>query len=206
MTLHLTILSHLTSNDPNSVSMNPSSRASLRQRSVIVLLALAAVLVAFAFHETFTSGTTDGPDFVQMLKSGGASAGSISSIEVVEPEVGYAPFKASEYDSLARRAKITDAASISRLLELLKSAQTGRMHLNHPGTFDRVYLKVNGQDGFFWLDLYVLKDAQRSVLMVNANTCNAVNPNGASEYYLDSFSEVLSLLKQDKATASGHAE
>lgn len=174
--------------------MNPSSRMSLGKVTIMVLLAWAAVLVAWAFHETFISGTTDGPDFVQILKSGGASAGSISSIEVVEPEVGYAPFKASEYDSLARRAKITDAASISGLLDHLKNAQSGRIHLNHPGTFDRVFLKVNGQDGFFWLDLYVLKDAQRSVLMVNANTCNAVNPNGAPEYYLDSSSEVLSLL------------
>ena len=186
--------------------MNPSSCMSLRKVTIIVLLAWAAVLVAWAFHETFISGTTDGPDFVQILKSGGASAGSISSIEVVEPEVGYAPFKASEYDSLARRAKITDAASISGLLDHLKNAQSGRIHLNHPGTFDRVFLKVNGQDGFFWLDLYVLKDDQRSVFMVKANTCNAVNPNGASEYYLDNYSEVLSLLKHDKATASGHTE
>lgn len=179
---------------------------SSRKVSVIVLLALAAVLVAWAFHETFISGTADGPDFVQILKSGDASAGLISSIEVIQPEVGIAPFKASEYDRLARRSIITDAASISRLLELLKNALSGQIPWNHPGTFDRVYLKVNGQDGFFWLYLEVLKDAQRSVLKVKANSCNAVNPNGGCEYYLDNYSEVLSLLHYDKVTASGHAE
>jgi hypothetical protein len=186
--------------------MKPSSWVSSKKMSVIVLLALTAVLVAWAFHETFVSGTTDGPDFVQILKSGSGSADSISSIEVVEPAVGHTPFTTNEYDSLARRARITDTASISRLLELLKNALSGPIHWNHPGTFDRVYLKANGQNGFFWLDLYVLKDTQRSVLMVMANTCNAVNPNGASAYYLDNYSEVLSLLHYDKATASGHAE
>lgn len=186
--------------------MNPSSRMSLRKVTIIVLLAWAAVLLAWAFHETFISGTTDGPDFVQLLKSGGASAGTISSIEVVEPDFGSAPFEASEYENLLRRANITDAASIRRLLEHLKTAQSEWIHLNHPGTFDPAYLKVNGQDGFFWLELYVLKDAQRSVLMIEANTRNAVNPNGSSTYCLDNYSEVLSLLQPDNANASGRTE
>jgi hypothetical protein len=151
--------------------------------SVIVLL--TAMVGAWAFYDTFIDGTTNGPDFVQILKTDGSDTGSISSIEVVESAVGNTPFKASEYDSLPRRNRITDAAAISRLLELLKNALSGRIHQNHPGTYDRVYLKVNGKDGFFWLCLYVLKDAQASVLMVEANACNAVNPNGASEYRLD---------------------
>ena len=181
--------------------MNPSSHTSSRKVSVIVLLALTAVLVAWAFHETFINGTTAGPDFVQILKSGNGYAGSISSIEVVEPAVGHTPFTTNEYDSLARRARITDATSIRRLLELLKNALSGRIHQNHPVTIDSVYLKVTGQDCFFWLYLEVLKDAQGSVLYVSANTCNAVNPNGASAYRLDNCSEVLSLLHSNKATA-----
>jgi hypothetical protein len=179
---------------------------SSKKLSVSAIVLVTAVFGIWAFHETFIDGTTDGPDFVQILKSGGGSAGSISSIEVVEPAVGHTPFSTNEYDRLARRAKITDAASISRLLELLKKAHSGQIHQDHPGTFDRVCLKVNGKDGFFWLDLCVLKDAQRSALLINANSCNAVNPNGASTYYLDNYSEVLSLLQYDKANPSGRAE
>ena len=183
-----------------------SSWVSSKKLSVSAIVLVTAVFGIWAFHETFIDGTTDGPDFVQILKSGGGSAGSISSIEVVEPAVGHTPFTTNEYDRLARRAKITDAALISRLSDSLKNALSGWIHLNHPGTFDRVYLKVIGPDGFFWLDLRVLKDAQRSVLLISANTCNAVNPNGASTYYLDNYSEVLSLLQYDNATLSGRAE
>jgi hypothetical protein len=44
----------------------------------------------------------------------------------------------------------------------------------------------------------VLQDAKGAVLEFNANTRNAVNPNGASTYYLEDFAELLSLLEKDK--------
>ena len=64
----------------------------------------------------------------------------------------------------------------------------------------RAHLKVNCQDGFFWLYIDVLQDAQGEVLSLSANTRNAVNPNGASLYHLDEFADILTLLQNDNRT------
>jgi hypothetical protein len=168
--------------------------------SILLLLALAAGFVVWAVYATFMGGTTSGPDFLQAVKSGSVSTGSISSIEVVEPAVGHTPFATGEYDSLPRVKKLSGGASISRLVTLLESAQPGRIHQNHPVTTYHVYLKANCQDGFFWLYGDVLQDAQGAVLVLSANTRNAVNPNGASTYHLDDFAEVLTMVQKDKNT------
>ncbi len=65
----------------------------------------------------------------------------------------------------------------------------GRVHQNHPGTFNRTYLKVNVQGGFYWLYLEVLKDSKSSLLLVHANTRNSTNPNYAATYRLEDFAE-----------------
>jgi hypothetical protein len=168
--------------------------------TVLIPLVFATGLVGWAVHATFIAGTTSGPDFVQTLKSGSISTSSISSIEVVEPAVGHTPFSASEYDRLLRVKTFSDAVSIGQLVTLFESAQPGRKHQNHPASTYRVYLKVNCHDGFFWLYVDVLQDAKGSVFVLDANTRNAVNPNGASTYFLDDPSDVLAVLSHDENT------
>jgi hypothetical protein len=170
---------------------------------ILILLVLAAGFVGWAVYETFIGGTTSGPDFLQAVKSGSVSSDSISSIELVEPPVGHTPFSTKEYDSLPRVKKISDWTSISRLVTLLERAQPGQIRQNHPATKYHVYLKANCRDGFFWLYADVLQDVQGGVLVLSANTRNAVNPNGASTYHLDDFAEVLAMLQKDTNTQDG---
>ena len=173
-----------------------------RGRTALLILSATVVtgFVVWAVYTTFIGGTTGGPDFVQAAKSGGVSASSVASIEVVEPAVGYTPFTANEYGDLPRRTIIADEPSINCLLTLLKSSQPGRTHQNHPATIYRAYLKVNCQDGFFWLYIDVFQDVQGEVLSLSANTRNAVNPNGASTYHLDEFADILAILQNDNST------
>jgi hypothetical protein len=173
-------------------------RRPTKRTPLLILLTLAAGFVGWAIYATLIRGTTNDPDFVQAVKSGSVSAGAVYSIEVVEPPLGHTPFSPGEYNRLARVKKISGEAFISRLVRLFESAQRGRSHLNHPATTYCVYLKVNCHDSFFWLYVDVLQDDRSSVFVLSANTRNAVNPNGASTYYLDDFSEVLAILQHDK--------
>lgn len=172
----------------------------LTWKETIAFAVLVAIFTSFTFYSMFVEGTTDGPDFIQAIQTGSVAAGAISSIEVVEPANGHTPFKKEEYDSLIRRAKIDSTVSISRVLSLLKTYKTSRIQQNHPSSSHHAYLKVNTQGSFYWLYLEVHEDANRSVLEISANTRNATNPNEASTYYLEHFSEVLSILENIKST------
>jgi hypothetical protein len=178
-----------------------------RERKTLLILSVTVVtgFVVWAVYATFIGGTTRGPDFVQAVKSGGVSASSVSSIEVVEPALGHTPFTAEEYGNLPRRTIIADGSSINRLLTLLRSSQRGRIHQKHPATTYQAYLKINCQDGFFWLYVDVLQDAEGAILSLSANSRNAVNPNGASTYHLDEVSDILSILQNDKRTEQDDA-
>lgn len=164
----------------------------------LVALILVAIGLIWIIYTTFIGGTTSGPDFIDAVKSGRLTSDSVSTIEVVEPPLGYTPFSAKEYDSLPRRKKITDEATISRIITLLSNFRSGRVSQNHPSMMYHVYLKMNCQDGFFWLYVDVYQDAESSILQVDANTRNAVNPNGASIYHTKIFSELLRILQRKK--------
>ena len=164
---------------------------------ISVLLILAAGFGAWLIRDTLSSGTTTGPDFVRALQSDSISPGSISSIEVVESPVGHAPFTATEYDDLPRKASIEDRSSIDRLLTLLKHSQSGLIYQNHPTVTQRFYLKMNSQRDFYWLYCDVLQDAKSAVLVLNANTQNALNPNGASTYHLEDFAGLLTMVQHN---------
>lgn len=164
----------------------------------LLQVALATGIVGWFAYVTFVAGTTSGPDFLEAVRSGAVSSASITSIELVEPPVGHTPFTANEYDNLPRRKKISDGDSISRLVMLLGMARPGLTHQSHPVTTNSVYLKANCQGGFFWMYADVLQDARGTVLVLRANTRSAVNPNGASRYYLDDFSDVLAMFQRDE--------
>jgi hypothetical protein len=161
-----------------------------------VALALAAAgLAGWGVYATFIAGKTSGPDFIQALRSGTVRTNTISSIEVVEPMVGSMPFTAKEYEMLKRRGKIESAVTIGRLLSPLLGAGPGQIQQNHPVSENQAYLKVNTGSGFFWIYCKVLRDANGSVLVLDANRRNTTNPNGASTYHLMKFSEVLAILE-----------
>tara|TARA_R110002111_G_scaffold247140_4_gene310174 strand:+ start:75075 stop:75602 length:528 start_codon:yes stop_codon:yes gene_type:complete len=162
----------------------------------IVALIFAAFGLVWIVYITAIRGTASGPDFIQIVKSGIVTADTVSSIEVVEPPPGYSAFTASEYENLSRLTIITDQIAISHLLTNLHSARPGRYSQNHPSLQYHVYLKVNCQEGFFWLNVEERQDAKSTVLTVEANNQNALNPNGATLYYLRNYTEVLSLLQQ----------
>ncbi|WP_339683766.1 hypothetical protein [Gimesia maris] len=162
----------------------------------IAALIFAAFGLAWIVYLQAIRGTTAGPDFVQALKSGKVTADSVTSIEVVVPPPGYSAFTASEYERLTCLATITDQTAISHLLTNLQSARPGRYSQNHPSLQTHMYLKVNCQEDFFWLNVEEYQDARSAVLTVEANTRNALNPNGATLYYLRNYSEVLDLLQQ----------
>jgi hypothetical protein len=170
---------------------------------VAVMLLTFAGFMVWAIYITFIAGTTGGFNFVRAIQSSNVSPDSISSIEIVEPTVGHMPFTAKEYESLPRRTKINAPASISRLLALLKNCQPGNVYQNHPDKTYSAYLKVNCQDGFYWLYCDVYSDGHSVVLYVDSNTRNAVNPNGASIYHLEDFSEVLAILQNKNAEPDG---
>ena len=167
---------------------------------IAVVLVIITGFLAWVMYETLIEGTTSGPDFISAIQSGSVAPDTISSIEVVEPVAGYTPFTAKELDSLPRRVEITSPASISRLVNLIKGARPGResREMNHPSPTYRAYLKVNTKDGFFWLYCTVEQDWKGAVFDFDSNTRNATNPNGASSYYLESFSEVLTILEHGK--------
>jgi hypothetical protein len=165
-----------------------------------VFLAASLVLAVTGFagwgvYATFIAGRTGGPDFIQAVRAGSVRANTISSIEVVEPMIGSMPFTAKEYEALKRRGKIDSVVSISRLVSLLLGAEPGQIQQNHPVSTNQTYLKVNTGSGFFWIYCKVLRDANGSVLVLNANRRDATNPNGAPTYYLMKFSEVLASME-----------
>ncbi|MEQ8638826.1 hypothetical protein [Gimesia maris] len=162
----------------------------------IAALIFAAFGLAWVVYLQAIRGTTSGPDFIQVIKSGEITADSVTSIEVVEPPPGYSAFTASEYERLTRLATITDQTTIKEILTALLGARPGQYSQNHPGLQYHVYLKVNCQADFFWLNVKEYQDAKSAVLQVEANNRNALNPNGATLYYLQNYAEVLSLLQQ----------
>ncbi|WP_417385891.1 hypothetical protein [Gimesia sp.] len=162
----------------------------------IAALIFAACGLTWVVYIQAIRGTTSGPDFVQAIKSGEITADSVTSIEVVEPPPGYSAFTASEYERLTRLATITDQTAIKDLLTALLGARPGQYSQNHPSLQYHVYLKVNCQEDFFWLDVEEHQDAKSAVLTVEANNRNALNPNGATLYHLSNYSEVLGLLQQ----------
>ena len=101
---------------------------------IMVLLAFFGVcgVIAFCIYMQFIYGMTNGPDFIEALRSGNLDTSKVSSIEVVEPPLGHTPFTAQEYDGLPRQARITDRARIERLLSLLKDAGPESVQQNHP--------------------------------------------------------------------------
>lgn len=162
----------------------------------IAALIFAAFGLAWIVYLQAIRGTTAGPDFVQAIKSGEITADSVTSIEVVVPPPGYSAFTASEYERLTRLATITDQTANNDILTALQVATPGQYSQNHPSLQSHVYLKVNCQEDFFWLNVEEYQDAKSAVLQVEANNRNALNPNGATLYYLRNYSEVLSLLQQ----------
>jgi hypothetical protein len=66
--------------------------------------------------------------------------------------------------------------------------------MNHPSSIYDAYLKVNTDDGFFWLYCNVEEDYDGAVFTISSNTRNATNPNGTTSFYLESFSDVLTIL------------
>ncbi len=148
----------------------------------------------------FYAGTTSGPDLVQAVRSGSVTANSIISIEVVDPAIGHTPFTAKEYASLARSAQIDAPVSIARFVANISEFRPGYIDQNHPYESYQVYLRVNDAKGFYWLYGSVLQDSERATFQLDANTRNAVNPNGAANYHLDNFTELLALLQQKKNT------
>ena len=77
------------------------------KRKVVVISLLLLVFAGFGswvIYEIFFEGTTKGPDFVSRIQSGNITGDMISSIEVVEPELGYTASNPKELASLSRRA------------------------------------------------------------------------------------------------------
>src|SRR5438270_871575 len=82
---------------------------------------------------------TSGPELVSRIQSGSVTADTISSIEVVEPEIGYTASSPKELARLSRRAVINSGAAILRLVTLLRDARPGwtPRNANHPGASHR---------------------------------------------------------------------
>ena len=117
------------------------------------------------------------------------------------------PFTSNELDSLPRRAKINSPTRINRLFTLLKGAQNGMWgrNMNHPGSMYEAWLKVNTKSGFFWLYCNVEEDDEGAFFTIRSNTRKGTNPNGATSYYLDNFSEVLEILNNGPPWVFGPA-
>ncbi|HSY43009.1 MAG TPA: hypothetical protein VK811_03805 [Candidatus Acidoferrum sp.] len=162
--------------------------------AIVVGLAILTFLV-WGVYATFVQGKTPGPDFIRAVQSNILANNAICSIEVIAP-VGDTPFTTKELDRLPRRRVINSATTISRLVVFLKEAQTGfwPRNMNHPGSAYKVYLKVNTKDGFFLLYCNVEQDANGAIFMVGSNNRNATNPNEATDYYFESFSNILTIL------------
>jgi hypothetical protein len=167
---------------------------------VVIGSSLLVGLWGWFVYGMFYAGTTSGPDLVQAVKSGSVTAASISSIEVVEPAVGHTPFTAKEYASLARRTQIDAPASIERFVANISEFRPGRFGQNHPSESYQVYLRVNDAKGFYWLYGSVFQDRESAIFQLDANTLNAVNPNGGETYHMGKFSELLALLQPKKNT------
>lgn len=167
---------------------------------IVIGSSLLVGIGAWILYGMFYAGTTSGPDLVQEVRSGSVTAASISSIEVVEPAVGHTPFTAKEYASLARRTQIDSPESIERFVANISEFRHGYIDQNHPSESYQVYLRVNDAKGFYWLYGSVLQDRERAIFQLDANTRNAVNPNGGDTYHLDNFSELLRLLEKKKST------
>jgi hypothetical protein len=167
---------------------------------IVIGSSVIMALGAWAIYVTLFKGSTSGPDFIQAVRAGQVTSETISSIEVVDPVLGHNPFTAEEYASLTRTSFIDTPESIRRFLSIIQDFEGGYVHMNHPSTSDRVYLRVNDAEGFYWLYGSVLQDNSRASFQLDANTRNAVNPNGGGTYHLDDFSELLPLLQKKTST------
>jgi len=154
----------------------------------------------WATYETLIAGTTRGPDFIAGLQSGNIPISAVRSIEIVD--FGRGAFAKREFDALTVRRVVQSPIEQTKIMSHVANSTLGQVHLNHPSTRARAYLKVNTGSDFYWLYVYVLDDHTKSVLMIESNTCNATNPNGASTYHLKNGSELLSLI-DERAAAVG---
>jgi hypothetical protein len=89
------------------------------------------------------------------------------------------------------------------MVSLLLDCQPGNIQQNHPATTYRAYLKINTKGGFYWLYCNLSQDGSGSVLRLDANNCNATNPNGAKAYDLANFSELLTMLGRTNSASPG---
>jgi hypothetical protein len=177
-----------------------------------VLLISLIGFVSGAGYITFIAGTTSGPDVIQAGHSGQLAPATVTSIEVFgRRTIPLTPSSMSigqwdYYQGLPRQNEISEPAQIHRLLSACFSAQAGRKHQNHPSTMFRAFLRINVRAGHYWVECTRLDDGKSDVLQLNANTLNATNPNGSSSYYLEDFSEVLSIIESQNAKVTENAE
>ncbi len=185
----------------------------MKTRSKLLLGLYGMCLLAMAVYAiltTFVMGKTGCPDLVEALRSGSLKAGSIVSIEVVEPMRGSTPFHASEYAALPRRKTIVSPAEIGSICDSFAHARSGIYHMNHPRNKWSAYLRVNTAHGHYWIYCDVYDDGHRSAFSLDANTLGATNPNGANPYYLVSYGSLLAPLEtsdaEEKSTPEKSAE
>jgi hypothetical protein len=160
-----------------------------------ITIAFGFAVVFWCIYLTLFKGTTKGPDLMVRLFRHEISIDSIQSVEIVHPKIGGSPFSENEYANLQRKNIITDPEIIAQLLSYLKTAQTERPTWNHPGTFEQCHIKINSEAGYFWLEIYLLRDRTQSRLVLEANNLNATNPNGAKTYYIKEYEALLDILK-----------
>jgi len=157
----------------------------IQRKTIIVVTPILLLASSFVLYTTFIQGNNFGPSFIEDLKTDAVPINNVVSIEIIEPAVGHTPFDEKEYIELHRRNTIFDKHEIKTFLHLLKAYSIkGRIHMNHPGSVYKSYMKINlSNNEFYYLYINILKDSSSVVYEIDANSKNSTNPNGASIYH-----------------------
>jgi len=165
----------------------------------LLLVTVGIIAISFfAIYTTFIYGRTYGPDCIEAIRSGRLHPSAVKSIDVVAHQVGSMPFRASEYARLKKLAEITTPSEIKGIIENLSTADRQFPNMNHPVVNDVCYLRINTENGWYWIYCNLLDDGQYRGLEANANTMNATNPNGGRRYFLYATDVIIAAARMKK--------
>jgi hypothetical protein len=164
---------------PPRIPLSPRAK----QARLAILVLVAACIVSAVIYSVFFFGIQPGPSFIQELRTDHTALSKIRAVQILKSPLTTSPFTKHEYAALPK-VTVTNQTAIADLLQVLETqSSAGRTPRNHPGTVYGGIFAIDYLDGRLFYVYYVLEcDQNGYFVVVNANSANSTNPNGATAY------------------------
>lgn len=166
----------------------------MKKLPLILGIIFTTIVAFFVVYLTFIQGSTDGPDFLESVRTGSVDAESIESIQIIIPRDPTTPFHLGEIEAMKIEHTITDKTKIEDFLSSLSGFSRERIHQNHPIEDFRRFLRVNTKNGFYLVYCEQHSDKSSTQFTFDSNTLNATNPNRATSYHATNFNDLLKII------------